>query len=296
MGETIRVGTRGSKLAVSQTHWALDYINSKLETPFNFEVKTIHTSGDSGNLAVVGAFVKEVEIALLNNEVDLAIHSLKDMPAQEVEGLSIAAIPIREEVEDVLITRNNTVFADLKQGATIGTGSLRRIYQLKNLRPDLKFIEIRGNIFTRIQKVLDSELDAVILAKAGLKRCNIEHYITQEFSIEELVPAVAQGALAIQTRSADTNLIQLLKAVHCLDTELCIKTERAFLKTVGGGCKMPLGALANVENNIISVVGFLSNPTGNRYATLKIAGEISNPEKLGEHLANTLLDKIKDES
>jgi hydroxymethylbilane synthase len=169
---------------------------------------------------------------------------------------------------------------------------LRRIYQLKELRPDLNFIEIRGNIFTRIQKVLDKELDGVILAKAGLKRCQIENYISEVFSVETLVPAVAQGALAIQTRADSQDLINLLKPVHNSNVETCIKAERAFLKAIGGGCKMPLGAYATINNSNITILGFLSNNQGNVMAKHTITESLDSEKNIGEKLAENLLQMV----
>jgi hydroxymethylbilane synthase len=287
----LKVGTRGSLLAVTQTNQVID--NLKAVNPdIKFEVVIIKTSGDEGKIEVVGAFVKEVEHALIRKEIDLAVHSLKDMPTALPDGVKLGALPIRGQIRDCLISKNNIKLSELKKGAIIGTSSLRRIFQLKFLRPDLNFVPIRGNIITRINKIDNLELDAIILAGAGLERIQMTDRIAHLFSFEEMVPAVAQGILAVETRREDEFTNSVVRKIHSKNSEIQALAERAFLSALGGGCRMPIGAVAEIEGNMLQLIGMLSNEKGSQIETARINGDKNEPEKLGMELAGILLAKF----
>ncbi|MDZ4839005.1 MAG: hydroxymethylbilane synthase [Bacteroidota bacterium] len=283
----VNVGTRGSLLAVEQTKLFLSWIQS--HTPnTNFHIKTVHTSGDDA-IEIVGAFVKEVELELLAGNIDIAIHSLKDMPTELHPNLALSAMPVRGYWEDCLVSRHNVSFSELPYGSKIGTGSLRRIFQLRLLRPDLEFIPIRGNIITRMGKIESGLVDAVILAKAGLDRVNMTHKISYTFTRQEMLPAVAQGILAAETRVEENlELAKALRPVHHVPTYMCAIAERSFLAGVGGGCKMPMAAFAQVENNEMTIEGIYFNEDGSKNSRNSIVGHYKDAQSLGLELANML--------
>lgn len=287
----IRVGTRGSKLALAQTDWVI----SKLSLFFpkiEFEKIIIKTTGDKildsplSKIGGKGLFVKEIEEALLRGDIDLAVHSMKDVPSVIPEGLEIGCIPERESPFDVWVSEFD--FQNLPSQAKIGTSSLRRSSQIKKLKKEVQVFPLRGNVDTRLRKLKEKEYDGIILAEAGLKRLGIK-ISYKRFTLEEMVPAVGQGALALEIRVEDKNLKEILLKIHDPKTEICIRAERAFLRTLEGGCQVPLGAHAYLKNGELYITGFVSDLEGERFYKLTIKGDSTQPEKLGEELATKLL-------
>jgi hydroxymethylbilane synthase len=285
------VGTRGSVLALAQTNMLLEQIKS-VNPGIIFQIKTIKTSGDLGLIQEIGAFVKEVENALIQGEIDLAVHSYKDMPTSQPKGLDVACVPLRGEHRDCLITKHNTSLMDLPMGAKIGTSSQRRAFQLNKLRPDIQVVPIHGNIITRMGKVESGELDAVILAFAGLQRVNMPERAGYIFENSEILPAVAQGALAIEIREDDKRTRNIIAKIHDRNTEKAVTAERAFLKALGGGCRMPMAAFAHCEENNILMEGLYCSEDGSRIDRITGIGDIAHPSILGENLAAELLAKF----
>jgi hydroxymethylbilane synthase len=286
----LRVGTRGSLLAVSQTQLILDELKTK-NPGVEFEIVTIKTSGDEGK-EVLGAFVKEVELELRAKNIDLAVHSYKDMPTALPEGVFVACTPVRGEHRDCLIAPNGKTLNDLPQGAKIGTGSLRRGYQLKEMRPDLQIIPIRGNIITRMGKAESGEVDAVVLAAAGLERVSMQDRISQVFTENEMLPAVAQGVLAIEVREEDADTIALVKTITDDATMQAVDAERAFLSGLGGGCRMPIGAFARVEGGKLHIDGLIYTEDGTQLAKGSKDGPAENAVEIGQGLAAELLKQL----
>lgn len=295
----IVVGTRGSKLALIQTNWVIDELN-KSYPDAEFEVKIIKTKGDLiqnvslDKIGDKGIFVKEIEDQLLNNQIDIAVHSMKDMPSKLPYGLKFASIPKRQDPRDVLILKEGyNSIDDLPKGAKIGTGSKRRKYQLLKLRPDLNIVPIRGNIDTRIGKIKDENLDGIVLAAAGVLRANMEKYISYYIPIDIMVPAPAQGALAIQIRDNDVDIENLIKSLKDEEAEIQVAAERGFLDGVNGSCHIPMGAFCSINNDRIKLTGLYGNETGTNLVIKSIDGSINNPRKLGLELARTILEEYK---
>ena len=288
----LTVGTRGSVLALAQSNMLLDQIKAANQG-VQFVIKTIKTSGDLGLIQEIGAVVKEVENALLKGEIDLAVHSYKDMPVEQPEGLVVSCVPLRGEHRDCLVSRDNILFNDLPSGAKIGTSSLRRSFQIKNLRPDLEVVPIHGNIITRMNKVESGELDAVVLALAGLNRVGMRERASHVFSTEEFLPAVSQGALAIETRSGDLRTAGIVRSIHDSNTEIAVRAEREFLRAAGGGCRMPMAAFARIEGNNIFVDGMYCNEDGSIMEKTSVSGSTTEAERVGRKLATELLGRFK---
>jgi len=288
----LRVGTRGSKLALAQTDWVIQ----KLKTFFpeiEVEKVIIKTTGDKildaplSKIGGKGLFVKEIEEALLRGEIDFAVHSMKDVPSLVPQGLEVSIIPERESPFDVWISKYETL-KEVRANAKIGTSSLRRLCQLKRLRPDLLIEPLRGNVDTRLRKLKEGLYEGIVLAEAGLRRLGLQvNY--RRFSLDEMIPAVGQGALGIEVRSEDKKIKEILKVLHCEKTAIAVKAERAFLKTLEGGCQVPLGAHAYLENGSLIITGFIGDPEGKRFYRETLKGNPSEPEKLGETLARELL-------
>jgi hydroxymethylbilane synthase len=228
---------------------------------------------------------------LIQEEVDLAVHSLKDLPTTLPKGLSLGAVPAREEPHDVLVSKDNVLLHHLQEGANLGTSSFRRRAQLLNLRPDLKLQEVRGNISTRIRKVLEGPLDAVVIAKAGLVRLGLEEWITQEFSLDEMLPAPGQGALAVEIRSGDTEAQELLRPLNHEDHFYATSGERSFLERLGGGCRLPIAAYGEVQDEDLFLEGLVASPDGKTMIRKKISGARKDFETLGRQLAQQALDE-----
>lgn len=304
----IIVGSRRSKLALTQTNWVIEQLK-KLGAPFEFEVKEIVTKGDRildvtlSKVGGKGLFVKEIEQAMLDKEIDMAVHSMKDMPAVLPEGLVIGCIPFREDHRDVLISKGNVSFDELKPGSVIGTSSLRRSAQLLARRPDLEMKWIRGNIDTRIGKLETDEYDAIILAAAGLKRMGWANETVTEFIDPDIcVPAVGQGALSIECRGDDEELLQLLEKFTSAETSAAVRAERAFLHKMEGGCQVPIAGYAEMnEQEEIVLTALVGSPDGKTIIKEQVKG--TNPEEIGEQAAEKLIsqgakdliDKVKQE-
>lgn len=289
MNRIIKIGSRASKLALAQTN----IVKSRLEELFpeySYIIKEIQTKGDkilSLSLSAIGdkgLFTKELENAMISNEIDFAVHSLKDMPTQLPEGLEIVAVTERENPQDVLIADKK--FIDLPQNSKVGTSSLRRRAQLIKIRPDLQYIDIRGNLNTRLQKLDDGHYDAIILAYAGVKRLNFQHRIKDTFSFGQIVPAAGQGALAIEARSNDIEILNLLTSLNHHETSLTTLAERSFLSEMQGGCQVPIGAIAVLVDDSINLTGFISSLDGVEF--YKATQKSKNPNIAGKLLADKL--------
>ncbi|NMD70514.1 hydroxymethylbilane synthase [Bacillus sp. DNRA2] len=292
----IIVGSRRSKLALTQTNWVIAQLKS-LDPSFDFEVKEIVTKGDRildvtlSKVGGKGLFVKEIEQAMLDKEIDMAVHSMKDMPAVLPEGLTIGCIPHREDHRDVLISKDNVPFNQLKQGAVIGTSSLRRSAQLLAKRPDLEIKWIRGNIDTRVEKLKNGEYDAIVLAAAGLKRLGwAEEVISDYIDADLCVPAVGQGALSIECRADDEDLLELFAKFTCKNTDRAVRAERAFLQKMEGGCQVPIAGYAYInEQDEVVLTGLVASPDGNTIIKEQTVGQ--NPEDIGVIVAERLIEK-----
>jgi hydroxymethylbilane synthase len=304
----IIVGSRKSKLALTQTNWVIQQLKN-LDATFEFEVKEIVTKGDRildvtlSKVGGKGLFVKEIEQAMLDKEIDIAVHSMKDMPAVLPEGLTIGSIPFREDHRDVLISKGHVQLEDLPAGAKIGTSSLRRAAQLLVERPDLEIKWIRGNIDTRLAKLETDEYDAIILAAAGLFRMGwAKDVISQFLSTEICLPAVGQGALSIECREDDQEVRELLAKFTCEHTDLAVRAERSFLNKMEGGCQVPIAGYAFINNgNEIVLTVLVASPDGSIIYKEEVKG--TDPEELGTIAANLLIargakeliDKVKEE-
>ncbi len=289
---TIRVGSRESRLALVQTGLVIDRIRSG-HPELQFHVVPMATRGDriiDQAIERVGGkslFIKELETALLENRIDLAVHSLKDMPIEIPEGLRLAAFSSREDPRDILVTREGGDLASLPVGARIGTGSIRRELQLRQLRPDLRFGGLRGNVQTRLAKLDAGEFDALILAAAGLRRLGLADRCIVPLSIEMMIPAVGQGVLAVETRSED-NFPWLMDSVNNPETAACVEAERSFLAAIEGGCSSPCAAHARIIKSIITLNALLASADQTHHVTGSVQGQPENAAELGRQLAAEL--------
>ncbi len=286
----LRLGTRGSLLAKTQTEWVATQLR-KAHPDLEIITQIIQTTGDlkSGvpfaEVGTKGMFVKELETALLQNEIDVAVHSLKDMPAELPQGLELACIPVREDPRDALISRKGETIDALPHGTKVGTSSARRTAILRDYRSDFDVEELRGNLDTRLRKLDEGQYDAILLACAGLNRLGLGERISQALPVESFVPAVAQGALALETRVGDKDILTLLLPIHHEETALQIRAERAFLGAVEGGCSVPVGAFASLlSNNKIQLRSLIADESGNLYRDT-LSGERENAEEIGRELA-----------
>ncbi len=291
----ITIGARGSRLAL----WQANHIKSALsekDPSISISIKAIKTKGDKildVPLAAVGGkglFVKEIEEALLDGRIDIAVHSMKDMPAEIPEGLCIGAVPEREDPGDVLISNNNAPFSRLNLNARIGTSSLRRAAQLRYARPDITIVSLRGNIDTRIKKLDTEKLDAIILAYAGVKRMNYESRVIERLDYSVMLPAVGQGALCIETRENDSLINPLVAMLDHGETHSVIKGERAFLHRLEGSCQVPVAAVGKIVKNIFSLEGLVADLEGKTIIRDSCSGSADDPEKTGVALAEKLFD------
>lgn len=291
---TLRLGTRKSALAQAQANWVADQLRQS-QPDFAVELVLITTTGDQhkGELPAKGGlkaqFTKEIEEALLDKRIDLAVHSLKDMAAELPPGLTIGAVPLREDPRDAWISRTNLPFEMLPRGSKIGTGAVRRQAQLKHLRPDLEFVPIRGNVDTRLRKLQDSGLDGIILALAGLKRLGREREVTEILSTDLLLPAVGQGCLALEYRENDRDVVRATSPLDHPPSHQAALAERAFLKAMGGSCQTPLAAYATLSRGTLSMTGFVSDPFGKKTLRDTVQGTVDQAETLGQRLAEKLL-------
>ncbi|MCH8064746.1 MAG: hydroxymethylbilane synthase [Chloroflexi bacterium] len=294
--ETLVAGTRGSRLALAQSELALQALRD-VHPRLRFEVREIRTEGDrrpDASLATIGGqgvFVKELEAALLRREIDIAIHSLKDVPAQPAIGLTLACFPQRGDARDALVTRGGRTLAELPSGARIGTGSSRRAVQLRQLRPDVETADIRGNVDTRIRKVDEGQYDATVLAVAGLERLGVRERAAEVFSVDAMIPAAGQGALVLQVRADDKEAAALLLPIDDADTRHSCQAERAFLARLGGGCRLPFGVVAEVDGEELRIRGFISDAPGDRTFRADASGSVAEAAAIGTRLAEQLLDQ-----
>ncbi len=296
----IRIGSRGSMLALAQSNW----VKRQLEAHYpeaQVDLTIIKTSGDrfvDTPIAAIGGkgiFTKEIEDALLRNEIDIAVHSMKDLPTEMVAGLTIAAVSLREDARDVLVSREGRRLNNLPSGARVATGSLRRQAQLLHHRGDLSIVPIRGNIDTRLRKLDEGQADALIMAAAGLIRIGRAERITEYLPDEICVSAVAQGALGIETRD-DNAMAALLAFLHDADTGAKVSAERMLLELLGGGCHVPIGARARVTGDALTMIAIVVDPSGKSLCRGEISGKANDAAQLGRRLAEQLIhdgaDKI----
>lgn len=290
----IVIGSRGSQLALWQANWVkseLERINGNVEV----SIQIIKTSGDKiqdvplAKIGGKGLFVKEIEEALLAHEIDIAVHSMKDVPMKLPRELQIAVVTERESPLDALISKNGEKIADLPEGATVGTSSLRRSSQLLRYRPDLKIEMLRGNLDTRLKKLDEGQYDAIILAAAGLNRLGWADRITEEISREILLPAMGQGALGIETRINDVDVQKFICNLDHEATHWAVDAERAFVDILDGGCQVPIGAYATVDGREITVRGLVAGLDGKTIYQLDKTGPVYDADKLGRELGNELL-------
>lgn len=294
MRTLLRIGTRASLLAVTQSTWVKNQIENA-HPQVRVELVKISTKGDrilDVPLAKVGGkglFVKEIEDALLAREVDLAVHSMKDVPTELPEGLHIGIIPERETPRDAFLSVKYASLSALPQGATVGTSSLRRKSQLMALRPDLNIIDLRGNIDTRLRKLDEGIFDAIILAGAGLNRLGMQDRITTLLDPEQMLPAISQGALGIELRRDDTELFAGMQFLHHPPTAIAVAAERALLLRLEGGCQVPIGAHATLTGTTVSLTGLIASVDGRQIIKNTITGPAEQADALGRSLGETLL-------
>ncbi len=293
---TLTIGSRASDLALWQTHYVRDLLRANHPT-LEIAIKIIQTTGDKildSSLSMIGGkgvFTKELETALLDGEIDIAVHSLKDLPTTLPDGLTLGAIPERAKVEDVFLSKDtNARLMDLPDGATIATGSMRRTAQLLTKRPDFRIVDIRGNVPTRIRKMLESNWDGMILARAGLDRLGLTAHIAHTISLEWVLPAAGQGALGIECRSNDSKTLALLAPLNHDETRQGVTAERSLLNALGGGCQVPIGAHGKIVGNALELSGCIAAMNGESLVRAVHTGLSVNAELIGEELARTLLD------
>ena len=295
----IKIGTRGSKLARWQASWVKSVLEKKFPSTA-VELIIIKTQGDKildvplAKVGGKGLFVKEIEQALLARHIDIAVHSMKDMPADIPQGLCIGAIPERENPVDVFISRNGAAFSELPAGSVIGTSSLRRGAQLQHARPDIVIRSIRGNLDTRIKKLESEDFDALVLAAAGVKRLNLEHKISEYLDPAIMLPAIGQGALCIETRKDDPIVGPLVASLDHASTRAVVAAERAFLNRLEGGCQVPIAGHGRISGNQLVLTGLVAELDGSRVIKGEKRGRLNSPETIGIHLAEELLARGAD--
>ena len=293
------VGTRGSNLALVQTNWVVEQLK-KNNPDIEFEIKIIKTKGDLikdlplDKIGDKGLFVKEIEKSLLDKEIDMAVHSMKDMPSYLPEGLKFAHSPRREDPRDALIFREGyKTLEDLPQGAKIGTGSKRRKYQLLKHRPDLEIVPIRGNIETRIKKIETENLDGVVLAASGLRRAGLEEKIDYYIPTDIMLPAPAQGILALEIREDDKETEKIIDSIKDNITKVQIDAERGFLIDVNGSCHIPMGAYCEVDGEKITLTGLYGDGDGKKIVIQSKEGTLADAQKIGYELAKSVLKEYE---
>ena len=290
----LKLGTRGSPLALCQAGLVSEGL-SRQWPGLQVVIVPIQTSGDKFLGAVLsqaggkGLFVKELEEALLDSRIDLAVHSLKDLPAELAPGLREGAVMCRENPLDALIARNGLRFTELPHGARIGTSSLRRQVQLLHRRQDLQIVPLRGNVGTRLKKLETLDIEAVVLAAAGLIRLGLQDRITECLQPDLCLPAIGQGALAIEIREDDQRVAELIETLNHRETRQVTMAERAFLRRLGGSCVTPIAAFGHIEGEVLGLTGMVASLDGKRMVRQAIQGETSAPEQAGQALAEVLL-------
>lgn len=295
----IIVGTRGSKLAIAQTMWVIEKLK-KHHSLVEFETKIIKTKGDMdqetrlNKIGDKGVFISAIEEELLAGTIDMAVHSMKDMPSVLTEGLCFAAIPRREDARDALILKKGyQSIEDLPYGAKIGTGSKRRGYQIQVYREDLQIVPIRGNIDTRIRKLQEEDYDGIILAAAGLNRLGLQEYINYCFPIDDMIPSPCQGILAIEVKVNNHLLLDRLKVLEDPISTIQYQAERAFMKAINGGCQIPMGAYCKVEGSHLRLKGLLGDEEGNHLVIKELCGPIGSEMQIGTELAHVLKNIVQ---
>jgi len=294
--KTLKIATRQSPLAL----WQAEYIRARLQElhpDLTVELVKFVTQGDKildtplAKIGGKGLFVKELEAALLDGRADLAVHSMKDVPMALPEGLTLAVICEREDPLDAFVSNQFEKFADLPQGAKVGTSSLRRKSQILKQRPDLQIIDLRGNVGTRLAKLDDGQYDAIILASAGLKRLGLSERIRHCLTPDISLPAVGQGALGLECRAADNEVLALIQPLLHQETDVCVRAERAFNAYLEGGCQVPIAGYATLQNGQIHIEGRVGSADGQTLLRAELTDEASNAQQLGENLARNLLDQ-----
>jgi hydroxymethylbilane synthase len=289
MTSPLRIGTRGSRLALWQANHVADLLRP-LAAPRAVELVLIETEGDQvtdrplSQLGGIGVFTKEIQRALLADSVDVAVHSLKDLPTIPVDGLTLAAVPPRGSTGDAFVSTKHSTFDSLPTGASVATGSLRRRSQLLHRRPDLNLVHIRGNVDTRLRKLGEENLDALVLAEAGLVRLGLTGAITHVLDPEWMLPAVGQGALGVECRSGDDTTLSLLRPLDHVPTRQRVTAERSLLASLGGGCLVPIGTATTLVGEVLHLRGAVLSADGQQ----RVAGEVSGPATEGEALGRGL--------
>ncbi|HEU20681.1 MAG TPA: hydroxymethylbilane synthase [Deltaproteobacteria bacterium] len=297
-GETIktplRIGTRGSKLALTQTQLIADRIKRK-HPGLDIEIVQIRTKGDKlQDVALVtiggkGVFVKEIEEALLRGDIHVAVHSMKDVPVGLPEDLEIGAVPQREDPRDVLVSRDGRKIEELRNGARIGTGSLRRTIQLRQLLPDAEVIPIRGNLDTRIRKIESEDLDGIVVAAAGMRRMGLTGQVSQYIPVEWMIPSAGQGILGVEVKRDDTDSKEIISFLNHSDTLVELTAERAFLKRLGGGCQVPIGAYCRKQGDRLILRGLLGTVDGSFIISEEVRGSCTESSEMGWMMAEKIL-------
>ncbi len=283
----LRVGTRGSALARAQTEQVIRRLRA-MHPEIPVETVIVHTSGDRGQREVRGAFVKELQHALLEGRIDLAVHSLKDLPTDPVPGLRLAAVLEREDPREALIACNRWTWTTLPAGARVGTGSPRRTAQLRALRPDLAYLPLIGNVDTRLRRLEEGRYEAIVLAVAGLIRLGRSEAITEIFPLDQVLPAPGQGAIAVEIRADDARAQALAERLNHPPTWWAVTAERAFLRALGGGCRVPIAAYGEVRGDRLWLDGLVISPDGRQAIRDQIEGPAEAAEELGRALAERL--------
>jgi hydroxymethylbilane synthase len=291
---TLRIGTRGSRLALWQAHWVQHQLE-QLHSGLTVSLVPITTQGDKildvplAKVGGKGLFVKELEEALYDGSVDLAVHSMKDVPSVLPPGLILPCIPPREDPRDALVTPDGCGFAQLPRGARIGTSALRRQAQLLHQRPDLRIVSLRGNVETRLRKMEEENLDGIVLAAAGLKRLELAECVSEYLDTSLSLPAIGQGALGLECRQDDARTLDLIAPLHHADTAVAVTAERAFLRRLNGGCQVPLAAYATVAGDRVTLTGLVAEIDGSCLLKETLAAPVAQAEAIGRQLAERLL-------
>lgn len=293
MGKRIRVGTRESALAIAQSKLIINKLKA-VNPDLEYELVGMKTKGDillNTKLDLIGGkglFVNEIEKALTEGTIDIAVHSMKDMPAVMPDELFIAAVSEREDPRDVLVTTDGRKLRDLKEGAVVGTSSIRREVQLLNLRPDLKIKQLRGNVLTRLDKLNAGEYDAIVLAAAGLTRLGLSKKCSQFFEADEMLPAIGQGILGVQIKKG-SEVEELVSKINCRDSFLQLEAERIFMFRLNGGCSTPIAAFASLNGDVMKVTGMFVSPRSGKIYKALVEGNKYDARKLGEQLADIII-------
>jgi hydroxymethylbilane synthase len=294
MADVIRVGSRGSNLAIAQANIVIDMLKQK-NNDVSFELVAITTEGDRTGSDDVkpksgkDAFTRALEDQLLQGNIGVAIHSMKDLPTILADGLTIAAVPKREDARDALISREMLQLKDLHAGSKVGTSSERRRVQLSEIRPDIRVENVRGNVDTRVRKLREGNYDAILLAAAGLKRLNLAKLVAEYMPIDLMLPAAGQGALAVEARKHDSFILRVLNSIDDHDSRAAVEAERTFVDRLGGDCNLPVAAYASLSDGVMVLRGMIVHPDDHKVLKNQIQGPVNDRLKLGKKLAETML-------